>query len=263
MKLSMMTYTMARQGYGVEDFINTAVEQKMDGIDWVTTYGCNPNELKKKCNDVGLPIVCHTFFLSKLLKDEKNWLDEAKHSIENAVVLGAPVVMIPTCNRNDMERDDFRRFWISALKQVAPLTDDAKLILTIENFPGNKSAFIIADDYFEAKAEIPQLKLTYDNGNAAGGENPVESFKKCAADVVHVHFKDWNIKNEPTKGFQQMLDGRYFKSALIGEGDIDTPACFNALRDYGYDGYINLEYEGNKYDGPESVRRMVKYLRSL
>ena len=162
-----------------------------------------------------------------------------------------------------MERDDFRRFWISALKQVAPLTDDAKLVLTIENFPGNKSAFIIADDYFEAKAEIPQLKLTYDNGNAAEGEDPVESFKKCAADVVHVHFKDRYIKNELTEGYRRTISGTYIKSALIGEGDVDTPACVNALRDYGYDGYINLEYEGDKYDGPESVRRMVEYLRSL
>ena len=263
MKLSMMSYTMARLGSGVEDIISTAAGLKMDGIDWVTTYNHDPKDLKKRCNDVGLPVVCHTFFLGKLMKDEKDWLDEAKQSIENALILGAPVVMIPPCGREDMQREEFRCFIIKALKEVVSLTDEAGLTLTVENFPGIKSAFVTADDYLEAKAEIPQLKLTYDNGNATTGEDPIESFRKCADDVVHAHFKDWDILDHAEDGYNKMLNGKYYRPALIGEGDIDTIGTWNAMKEYGYKGYINIEYEGNKYPPAEAVERVVKYLRKL
>ena len=263
MKLCMMTYTMARQGFGVEDFIKTAIDCKMDGIDWVTTYGRDPKELKNMSHDAGLEIACHTFMADKFLAGENAWLDDIKQSIEDAVVLGAPIVMIPTCSKPDMDRDAFRDMWIEGLKQIAPLTDDAGLILTVENFPGKLSGFVTADDFFKTKAEVPQLKLTYDDGNASTGEEPIESFKRCADDVVHAHFKDWNISDTPKEGYYQMLNGKYFKSALISQGDVDSAGVWKAMKEYGYKGFINIEYEGNDIKADKATQIAVDYLRSL
>ncbi len=258
-----MTYTMARQGFGVEDFIKTAVDCKMEGIDWITTYGRNPKDLRNMSHDAGLEIACHTFEARKFLTVEKDWLDEVKQSIEDAVVLGAPVVMIPTMTKTDMNRDAFRDLWIAGLKQIAPLTDDAGLILTVENFPGSTSAFITADDYYKAKTEIPQLKLTYDNGNAASGEDPIESFKQCADDAVHAHFKDWHISDIHKEGYNEMLNGKYFKAALISQGDIDTAGVWKAMKEYGYKGFINIEYEGDEIKADKAIKIAVDYLRDL
>lgn len=259
-----MTYTMARQRcYEVEDFVRTAAELNMEGIDWVTTYGRAPSDLRKMSEDAGLAVACHTFILNRLRDGKEDWLDEAKQSLDDAVNLGAPVVMIPTMDKPEIPRDTFHRFWIDALKQIAPLAEDAGVILTVENFPGAGSAFVTADDYLQAKREVPSLKLTYDNGNAASGEDPVESFEKCRDDVVHTHFKDWYISDTPKEGYRQMLNGKYFQPALIGEGDIDTPACWNAMRNAGYDKYINIEYEGNDVPAAEGIRKVVEYLRSL
>lgn len=264
MKLCMMTYTMARQGYKVEDFIRTAVDCGLKGIDWVTTYGRGPEELRKMSEDAGLEIACHTFFLGKFVAGEANWLDEAKRSVHDAVVLGAPVVMIPTPPRREtVDRNAYRREWIDALKQIAPLTDDAGIVLTVENFPGKYSPFVTADDFFEAQKEIPQLRLTYDNGNSASGEDPAVSFGACADYVAHAHFKDWDIIDSPAEGFREMLDGRYYRSALIGEGNVDTAACWKAMTEYGYRGYINIEYENNKYPADKAVRKAIEYLNSL
>ncbi len=263
MKLCMMTYTMARQGFGVEDFIKTAADCKMEGIDWVTTYGRDPKELKNMSHDAGLEIACHTFFAGKFEAGENNWLDDIKKSIENAIVLGAPVVMIPTGSNPDMDRETFRDFWIAGLKQIAPLADDAGLILTVENFPGKLSAFITADDYFKAKTEIPSLKLTYDDGNAASGEDPIESFKRCADDVVHAHFKDWDISDTPKEGYNEFLDGKYYKPALISQGDVDTAGVWKAMKEYGYKDFINIEYEGDAVKADKATQIAVDYLRSL
>lgn len=263
MKLCMMTYTMERQGFKIKDIIETATDLGLKGIDWVTTYGYDPKELKKMSDDAGLTVACHTFFCNKLTGGESNWLDEVKQSIENAVTLNSPIVMIPTCWNTELDRDAFRDFWIEALLQIAPVTDDAEITLTIENFPGRHSAFITADDYYRAKAAIPQLRLTYDNGNAAFGENEVDSFRRSAGDVVHAHFKDWYISDIPGAGCLESLDGRYFKPALIGEGDIDTSGCWNAMRDCNYDGFINIEYESSDIPALEAMTKAVKYLRSL
>ena len=263
MKLCMMTYTMERQGFGIKDIVKTAADLELEGIDWVSTYGYDPKELKKMSNDAGLTVACHTFFCNKLTSGESNWLDEVKQSIDDAVALGAPIVMIPTCWNAELSRDAFQDFWIEALVKIASLTDDADLILTIENFPGKHSAFITADDYYKAKAEVPQLKLTYDNGNAAFGENTVDSFKQSADDVVHAHFKDWYISDHPKEECMDSLIGKYFKPALIGEGDIDTVGCWNAMRDYGYEGFINIEYESSDIPAKEAMKKAVDYLRSL
>lgn len=260
-----MTYTMARQGcYTVEDFIKTAVECKLEGIDWITTYGRDPKELKKMSDDAGLEVACHTFFLGKFTKHEDGWMDDAKKSVQDAVELGAPVVMIPPCPRvGETDKNESRKAWINALKQVVPLADDAELILTVENFPGKLSPFVTSSDFFEAQKEIPQLKLTYDNGNAASGENPVESFNKCADHIVHAHFKDWDIIDHAEEGFREMQDGKYYRAALIGEGNIDTAGCWKAMKKYGYKGFINIEYENNKYPADLATKKAAEYLRSL
>ena len=262
MKLCMMSYTMARQGVGVEDIVRCAEELGLEGIDWVTTYGRDPAELRRLSEAAGLQIACHTFSLASFPAGD-GWLDEAKKGIDDAVVLGAPVVMIPTQNRPEYDRDEFRCRWIDALEQIAPMAREANVVLTTANFPGCGSAFVTSSDFHMAKKRIPDLKLTFDNGNAAGGEDPVACFKACADDVVHIHLKDWTVSNEPQEGFRPMLDGRYFKSALIGEGDMPTAACWQAFREAGYDRFINIEYEGDDIPVEEAMHRAVAYLRSL
>ena len=171
--------------------------------------------------------------------------------------------MIPTMGIAGMDRNELRKEWIQALKIIDPLAKDTGTILTVENFPGADSPFVIADDFLEALAEVPGLRLTYDNGNAASGEDPVESFEKCSKYVVHAHFKDWDIQDAPGDGYRLMLDGKYYRPALIGEGAIDQKCCFSALRKAGYKGFINIEYEGDKYRAADAVRKALEYLRNI
>ena len=261
MKLCMMTYTMARQGVGPEDIVRCAADLKLEGIDWVSTYDRNPCDLRAMSAAAGLTIACHTFFLRSF--PDGDWLSEARRGLADAVALGAPVVMVPTMQRPDLDRIAFRTLWIAALERIAPLAREAGVVLTIENFPGCASAFVTAADFHEAKRHVPDLRLTFDSGNAAGGEDPVASFRACAADVVHVHLKDWTVRDEPAEGYRPMLTGKYFKSALIGEGDMPTADVWQAMRQAGYRGYVNIEYEGNEIPAAEAMRRAVNYLRSL
>ena len=148
------------------------------------------------------------------------------------------------------------------LAEIAPLAEARKLVLSVENFPGMLSPFVTAEDFFKAKALVPSLKLTFDNGNAATGEDQVSALKACAGDIVHVHLKDWERSETAAEGFRQMLDGAWYCPALIGEGVVDSCATLRALEETGYDGFINIEYENNKYRADEGVRKVLEFLRA-
>ena len=262
MKFSMMTYSMMRQKtYSPEDCVRVAVELGMDGIDWVSTYDRDPRDLKKLCEDANLPIVAHTFFLRKA--DLEDVASAAARNLDNAVALGAPVVMIPPMPL-DKELDDKgnRKIWADILKKVAPLAKERNLALSVENFPGKISPVVTADDFYELKAEVPELKLTFDNGNADSGEDQIESLRRCFKDVVHVHFKDWFRYDQPTEKPKEMRDGRFYVPALIGEGTVDSRATLRELEKLGYTDYINIEYEGDDKPADKAIQQALGYLRS-
>ena len=268
MKLSMMSYTMARRPdlFDLPAMFQLTAELGMDGIDLVTLHDRSAEDLRRMADEIGVPVVAHTFFADLNHPDagaRRPAVEESRRSIDAAVTLGAPVVMIPTPARGGQDRAEARRNWIAGLKEVAPFATDAGLALTVENFPGENSPFVAADDLLEAVDKVPDLKITYDNGNAATTEDPAESFRRCAEHVVHAHFKDWLLSETRREGYRRMLDGRYYRSALIGEGVVDHAACLAAMRAAGYNGCVNVEYEGGEYTPAEAVRRAVGYLRGL
>jgi sugar phosphate isomerase/epimerase len=189
-------------------------------------------------------------------------VDAIQPGIETAGILGTDKVMIPASGKKDVPRDLARRHIIRGLQEALVVARQAGVTLTLENFPGAGSPFVISSDMLEAIREVPGLKVTFDNGNVLlGGEDPAASFARCAPHVVHAHFKDW-ARSEHGKGGEG-LDGRWYKAALIGEGLVDQKACLVAMKQAGYKGYINIEYEGSAYHPDEATRRAAKYLQDL
>ena len=268
MKLSMMSYTWSRQPahFDLQRMLQVTRELNMAGIDFVRLHDRTAKELRRMADDAGVKVVAHTFVVDLNFPDARARQpggDAARRSIEDAVTLGAPVVMIVTPPKPNMDRNTARRNWIAGLKELQPFAAQAGVALSIENFPGAASPFVIADDFLEALREVPGLKLTFDNGNAASGEEPAESFRRCAAHVVHAHFKDWYMRGTPAEGYWPQLDGRYGRAALIGEGAVNQKACLAAMRAAGYQGCINIEYEGNDYTPEEACRRAAATLRAM
>ena len=268
-----MSYTLGRTGWfkdnkpeGLKKICRLAAEIGTDGIDWVTTHGIEPAEIRRAMDGHGLKTVCYTFGASGLNCDSFAGrcagVDTVRATIETAVVLGADKVMLVTPGNAKIPRDISRRNYIRGLQECAGFARQAGVSITIENFPGPDSPFVISSDAQEAFREVPGLKLTYDNGNIAlGGEDPAVSFTRCAAHVAHAHFKDWD-RMPPGQG-REALDGRRYMPALIGEGMIDHKSCLAAMQAAGYTGYINIEYENNKYPADEATRRAAKHLRGL
>jgi len=238
----------------------------MDGLDMITLYKNTARDVRNMADDYAVKIVAHTFVADldfPTAKERAPGLDLGKQGIENALILGAPCVMVITPPKKGGSGRTSRKNWIAGLNDLAAFAGEAGIVCTVENFPGKESPFVIADDFLEAATAIPALRLTYDNGNCFTGEDPVESFRKSAWHVVHAHFKDWDVSATSQEGYTQMKDGRYYKPALIGEGVMDHKSCLEAMKECNYEGYINIEYEGNKYPAAEALKRILDYLRAI
>jgi hypothetical protein len=120
--------------YSPEEIVQTAVDCKMEAIDWVCSNGWkDPRYLRKISEDAGLTIAAHTILRSAFVQRSKDALDDFKRSLEFACILGAPVMMQPPFPRVEQlsKEDDFNA-WKEFYAQTLPLAEACNITLTTE-----------------------------------------------------------------------------------------------------------------------------------
>lgn len=272
MKVSMMTYTMARgvpkgEKFDVKALCDFTLQLKIEAVDWVTLYGYDAREIRKTMDDRGLKTCCHTFFAEFNLPTRSERAaghDQFKRGIEAAVALGTNIVMLPLRGNQAWSREQSYRNNMDGLTEVIDFADKAGVTVSIENFPSWFGPFVTSADVNKAVKELPQVRVTFDNGNVTtGGEPAPDGFTNSAPYVVHAHFKDWKLCEPDAPGAMKGLDGKYRRAVLVGDGDVDQVGCVKAMKKYGYKGYVNFEYEGREFTPRdatiEGVRRMKEW----
>ncbi len=268
MKVSMMTYTMARGDWGkapdVEELCKLCKELDIEAIDWITDYGISAADIRRITDDYGLKNICYTFFNVDMQSPDAatraNGLVAAKIEMEKAVTLGSDKVMVVMPGVPDVPKEETRVRTYEGLNKLVEIGKTLGLTVTSEHFPGKWSLFGTSEDMNIAVREVPGFAVTYDNGNVIfQGEDSVDAYLNSWEHVAHVHFKDWS----PADSGIQAVDGTFYQGALIGEGIIDTRGCLAAMHKHGYNGYINLEYEGNDYTPEEAMRKGTPVLQRM
>lgn len=272
LNLSLMTWPYLAAGEhgrnpSVSLLCELARELKVGGLDWITMQGHDPLEVRKITDGFGLKNICYTFF-SDLEKPDaevrRKSMDVAKESLDVARMLGADKVMVAMGGQEGFPRQEARRHVIDAFVSYVPLAQSAGITVTVEDFPTIWSPFMTSSDMNEALAAVPGMKVTFDSGNCLiGGEQPLDMYRNCKEDVVHVHFKDMVLCPKGPNS-RSALDGKFYDPAeLMGEGIVDFRACLQAMEDAGYEGYVDFEPEGSKYTSYDAARKGIPYLREL
>ena len=241
MKLCMMSCMM--QGAEPENVVRAAVECGMDAIDWVCRRRyAQAKQLRKLSEDHGLKIAAHTTMDSAFIDRDPNALDDFKRSLEFAVELGAPVMMLPPFPRKDqVSMEDDRKAWTEFYAQTQPLAKAAGITLTLESTGYRNSPITTAVEALEVLHAVPGLMCTLDPGNMETAEPAVNAYTVLKDYVVHFHLKDWKISDQPAEKFGLKRCGKYFADAVIGEGDWDLKAFWDTVDARGRELYVNLE----------------------
>ncbi|MBQ9501772.1 MAG: sugar phosphate isomerase/epimerase [Lentisphaeria bacterium] len=220
MKICMMSLMM--EDSPVEEIVSTALACGMEAIDWIGLHGRSAKELKKLCDDRGLPIAAHTMLKWGFINDDPNYFDEFKASLDDALALGAPVLMLPPFARASQTgfADDRKRY-AEYFARGYELAHSAGVTLTLESTGYHNSPITTAGECLEILRQVPGLKITFDQGNVATAEDPVQAFLKLREHVVHFHVKDWYVSDVPRDGYTPKRCGKYYADATIGEGDMD------------------------------------------
>ena len=240
MKLCMMT--MMLNPMPPAGIVQEAVKCGMTAIDWITTHHTDPRILRKLSLDAGLKIAAHTMIKRKFIERKPDYLDDFKYSLEDAHILGAPILMLPPFPReNQKSMEDDRKAWTEYYAQACPLAQEAGITLTLESTGYRHSPITTADEVLEVLGQVPGLKVTYDHGNTATADDPVQAYLKLKDHIVHFHLKDWKITDREVPGSDLKRDGRYYRDAVIGEGDLELKKFWDAVDSRGRELYVNLE----------------------
>jgi sugar phosphate isomerase/epimerase len=96
----------------------------------------------------------------------------------------------------------------------------------------------------------PSFGLTLDIGHLhCQGEPIVENIRRWRSNLWNIHIEDMR------RGIHEHL--------MFGEGEIDFPPAFQALREISYTGGVHVELSRHSHDAVETARRALAFLKAL
>lgn len=150
------------------------------------------------------------------------------------------------------------RYLAQSLEELARMCqDEYGLELCVHSHGGS---YIENPDEIDRLMELTDpalVKLCLDTGHIAfGGGDPLQVARSFAERIGHVHLKD--IRLDLLERF--IAEGKDYVAAAkgdvfvaLGQGDVDIPGIFDALRRAGYAGWIIVEQDRVLQEGEDSL----------
>ncbi len=113
-------------------------------------------------------------------------------------------------------------------------------------------------DYIDRHTRPDLVKYCFDTAHTIfGGMDPVEVIKKYGARAGYMHFKDTLADRTASVDYPTRF------ARPLGEGIVDFPGVFNALKSHGYDGIICVELDYQQICNFDSAQKSRQYLKSV
>lgn len=265
MKIGLSTYSLSQAIYSNEMDV-------LDVIQWIADNGGehveiapfgfdlskNPgliDAIRKKADDVGIEISNYAIganFIQKTQEDYENEIKRVMGEVDIAHRLGVKLMRHDVAWRSVSEAtvkqlDEDLPKLAEACRRIADYAAQYGITTSVENH----GFFIQGSERVQRLIHAvnrPNYKTTLDIGNfLCVDEDPVVAVKKNLPYASMIHLKDFYYRpfyRNPGEGWFQTANGNFLRGAIVGQGDIDMWNVIKAIKDYGYDGYISIEFEG-------------------
>ena len=205
--------------------------------------------------ETGLP--CPIFSISQNFAkpdpaDREAQLQKIRFGVEEALHYGSGVVRVFAGDVSPEVTFDQARAWIvEGLAAASIYAEERGIKLALENHGSlagraDQVRGLIADARAIARNEA--LGANPDTGNfLLVNQLSHEAIRDVADLAKMVHFKDFIKAPADHEGWAYTdLRGQKYLGTAVGEGEVDLPACIQALKGAGYEGWLSIEFEGNE-----------------
>lgn len=256
-------------------FIHEAKRVGAEGVELLDFFYKDPDSERQQVinalKESGLP--CCVFSVSqnfaKPTAEERNaQLDKIKFGVDEATRLGAQVVRVFAGDASEGIAFDQARDWIlEGLSAASNYAHERGIKLALENhgkLAGRSDQVRGLIDEVRHRSGNGALGANPDTGNfLLVGQSSDEAIREVAPLAYMVHFKDFARADANHQGHcYHAIDGTPYRGTAIGEGDVKLVDSIQALRDAGFEGWMNVEYEADE-DPFEGVARSMKNARKL
>lgn len=240
------------------------------------------SEIKASAEKLGIEVIALTPYNSRF-NDPDDAVREAEEAdilrvIEAADFLGAKYIRIYGGNYAASDTDPDGKKWETLVQSMRRLGDAAEkhgVKLVIENHFNTMT--VSAEESIRLSREIdhPAVGILYDQANLAftGKEDYKIAIPLQQEKVYYMHVKDLKFKENQT-GFvssdvsHPKEEERNVITRIVGEGELDWPGILRMVKEYGYDGWLSLEYERRWHpddipDASIGMKKCAEYLHSL
>lgn len=219
--------------------------------------------LKDTGLQVGIYSVSNNFVTPDKI-ERASQIDMIKAGVDSACNFGAKIVRVFSGNEMEgIQYDDAFAWVVEGLMKAADYAYGNGVTLALENHGTLFAKSEQVESIIKAVAS-PALKANPDTANfLLVHEASHEAVDRLATRAAMVHFKDFTLVPDDYEGFAyQSIDGTKYTGTAIGEGDIALWDCLLSLRQAGFDGWLNIEYEAGE-DPITGVARSVENTKKL
>ncbi|MFF2482259.1 sugar phosphate isomerase/epimerase family protein [Paenibacillus sp. NPDC058071] len=203
-------------------------------------------------------------------------IEKSKRILDLALDLGTSIVTTHIGIVPEDKESDIYKAMQEACEELSRYASDRGAYFAIETGPEPAARLKEFLDSLSSKG----VSVNFDPANMVmvTGDNPVQGVYLLRDYIVHTHAKDGvklaaEIDPRDVYGYlgygemsheaiAEMAErGPLFREVPLGEGGVDFPAYFEALRDIGYNGFLTIEREVGT--NPEvDIRKAVSFLQS-
>lgn len=257
-----------------EEIIQAYGNLEIDGVELFHDYweDYSTEELKRLCDESGLPVFSYTFFIDLALPASERGgnIDQVKRLLDRTAGLGAKFAMIvPIDFKDDVAVEQQRSWVIEGLRTCAEYSKTVDVTLLIENCdpPGVRQIIGKVRDCHDICREVdsPAFRLIYDSAaTLILEEDPIQAVEDAGEYLVHFHAKNSRLVSpgENLARTRDSVSGRTYTGTLLEQGDVSIPDVTRKLLEVGYRGWFQPEYQGMD-DPVEACRVNLDYIRNL
>ncbi len=271
--ISMWSYFRAwrDEGMTIPQFIQTAKQTGADGVELLDFFWRDQSAemplvmdaLQQTAIPVGVYSVANNF-VNPDAQHRAEQLSRITQGVDMAGHFGTRVVRVFAGNPIEGVTLDHAFNWIvEGLSEAAAYAQARGVTLALENHGllAGKSDQVLR---ILAAVDNPAMRANPDTGNfLLVHQASHEAVRAVASSSAMVHLKDFKEVGPDFTGFAyDSYDGLRYQGVALGEGDVALQDCIDGLRESGFNGWVNIEYEGDE-PAATALPRSVAYARRI